>query len=52
MNQSKIMSNKDTQFTTQQHLIKRRDDYIYLGYEIKLGKQIQTTEITRRIGSG
>lgn len=49
LNKIKIMSNSDKQFGIEQQSVETVEEYIYLGNIIKLGKENQTAELTRRV---
>ncbi|KAM0735271.1 LINE-1 retrotransposable element ORF2 protein [Formica fusca] len=51
LQKTKIMSPKNMVVTIDNHTLEIVEEYVYLEHNIKLGKENQTAEITRRIGS-
>ena len=50
LQKTKIMSLSNKVVTIGNHTLEKVDEHVYLGHNIKLGKDNQTAEITRRIG--
>jgi len=50
LQKTKIMSPDNIQVVIDNHTLERVDEYIYLGHNIKKGKDNQSAEITRRVG--
>ena len=50
LQKTKIMSPKNMVVTIDNHTLEIVEEYVYLEHNIKLGKENQTAEITRRIG--
>lgn len=50
LQKTKIMSPTNILVTIDNHTLEVVEEYVYLGHNIKLGKNNQTAEITRRIG--
>ncbi|XP_050306271.1 uncharacterized protein LOC126743285 [Anthonomus grandis grandis] len=48
LNKTKIMTNEQTVITIEGHALENVEEYIYLGHAVRLGKQNQTAEISRR----
>jgi len=50
LNKIKIMSTEDIQVTVNDQPLEVVSEYVYLGHKIQLGKENQSSEITRRMG--
>ncbi|XP_050298560.1 uncharacterized protein LOC126737626 [Anthonomus grandis grandis] len=48
LNKIKIMINEQTVINIEGHALENVEEYIYLGHAVRLGKQNQTAEISRR----